>query len=93
MARAISGDILDGFFKEVPQVLNARFKATVAIGMIRESLAKGHGVAAVPRIINERINNPLHAGQATTVVHQFTLSSDSPRLADAHFIGKIAADG
>ena len=92
MARAVPGDILHGFLKEGPQVLNARFKTTVAIGKGRESCAKRHRVAAVPRIINEGIDDSLHARPAAAVVHQFAFSSDGSGMADPRFIGEIAPD-
>jgi hypothetical protein len=92
VARTVSGDILDGFFEDASQVLNAQFKAVFTIAIATESCAKGHRVAAVPGIVNERIDSSPHAGQAIVVLRQFTLLSDGTRLSHARFVGKVAPD-
>src|SRR4030095_87613 len=92
MGGAITGDSLNRLLKEGLQVLNTCVKAILAIGLISESCAKGQGIAAVPGIVNQRVDDPMHTCRTVDVLYQLTFLSDSSGLAHACFVRKVAPD-
>src|SRR6185437_10883911 len=54
-----------GFFQSASSILRAGFEAGVAIAFLTERCAKGQSVAAVPAILDQRVDRAAHAGATT----------------------------
>ena len=83
MLRTFSGDLGRRLFKGAFQILRAGLKATDAIILLTERGAEGQRVAAVPRVIDERVNDAAHASRAAIACRQLTLLRSCADLSGA----------